>query len=187
VGVIASLYKLFRALNDCQNLHIIAAVVTGEDASAKLPCMTRDTRQKNARSVERIAAQDGGALFGLLKQARLHQKLDQLLKSELDSQMAEHCQVACVRNGRLLIFTPTPVWRTRLVLLSSGLLSRLRNKGYPGLTGIDVKVSPLLSDVDEIKKPKTLSPAAKKSLSRFAAACPDETLQAIAKRMAETE
>ena len=187
MGVIASLYKFFRGLNDRRNLNIFAAVVTGEDASAKLPGMTRDTRQKNARSVERIAAQDGGALFGLLKQARLHQKLDQLLKSELDSKMAEHCQVACVRNGRLLIFPPTPVWRTRLVLLSSGLLSRLRNKGYPGLTGIDVKVSPLINNVDVVKKPKNLTSAAKLSLSRFADACPDETLQAIAKRMAETE
>ena len=57
--------------------------------------MTRDSRQEKARTAERIAAQEGGALFGLLQQARLYQKLDRQLKAELDSEMSEHCQVAC--------------------------------------------------------------------------------------------
>jgi len=145
--------------------------------------MTRDAHHKKARTTERIAAQDGGALFGLLQQARLYQKLDKQLKAELDSEMAGHCQVACMRGGRLLVLTPTPVWRTRLMLLSSGLLSRLRNKGYPGLTGIDIKVSPLLSHDAPEKRPRTLSPAAKETLSRFAESCQDESLKAIAKKM----
>jgi len=145
--------------------------------------MTRDAKHEKARTAERIAAQEDGALFGLLQQARHYQKLDKQLKSELDPEMAAHCQVACVSGGRLLILTPTPVWRTRLMLLSSGLLSRLRNKGHPGLTGIDIKISPLLSPDEPEKPPRTLSPAARETLSRFAETCPDESLKAIAKQM----
>ena len=147
--------------------------------------MTRDANHEKARTAERVANREGSTLFGLLQHARLYQKLDKQLKAELDPEMAGHCQVACVRGGRLLILTPTPVWRTRLMLLSSGLLSRLRNKGHPGLTGIDVKVSPLLSHDAAEKKPRTLSPAARESLARFAETCPDESLKAIAKRMSE--
>ncbi len=159
--------------------------MTATGTSAKLPAMTRDSSQDKACTAGRIAAQEGGALSGLLQQALLYQKLDRQLKTEVDSQMADHCQVACVRGGRLLILTPTPVWRTRLILLSSGLLSRLRNKGHPGLTGIDIKVSPLLPREVPEKRPRTLSPAAKKTLSRFAETCSDESLKAIAKRMSE--
>lgn len=147
--------------------------------------MTPDSRRTKARTTEQIAAQEGGALLGLLQQARLYQKLDRQLKAELDAPMAGHCQVACVRGGRLLVLTPTPVWRTRLMLLSSGLLSRLRNSGHPGLIGIDVKVSPLLPRDEPRKEPRTLSPAAKTSLSRFADTCSDESLQAIARRMSK--
>ena len=168
-------------------MRYIVLKVTTAGTSAKLPAMTRNARQNKARTAERIAAEEGGALFGLLQQARLYQKLDRQLKAELDSHMARHCQVACVRSGRLLVLTPTPVWRTRLMLLSSGLLSRLRNKGHPGLTGIDIKVSPLLSHEEIEKRPRTLSPAAKESLSRFAETCSNESLKAIAKRMSESE
>ena len=148
--------------------------------------MTDNTRQQKALTAERIAAQAGGQLFDLLQQARHYQKLDRQLKSELDPQMAEHCQVACITGGRLLVLTPTPVWRTRLMLLSSKLLSRLRNKGYPGLAGIDIRISPLFPREDFEKKPGSLSSAARTSLSRFADACPDESLRAIARRMSES-
>ena len=153
--------------------------------SAKLTAMTRDAHYNKARSPDRISAQDGGTLFDLLQQARLYQKLDRQFKSELDPEMAAHCQVACLRNGRLLVLTPTPVWRTRLTLLSSALLSRLRNKGHPAMTGIDIKVSPLLSHDVPDKQPQELSAAARETLSRFAENCPDEKLRAIAKRMTD--
>ncbi len=161
--------------------------MTAIKTSAKLPAMTNDARLKKARTAGNIADRENSPLFGLLQQARLYQKLDRQLKAELDLQMAEHCQVACIRGGRLLVLTPTPVWRTRLVLLSSGLLSRLRNKGHLGLTGIDIKVSPLLPREELEKRPRKLSPAAKTSLSRFAESCSDESLQAIAKRMAGSD
>jgi len=160
--------------------------VTTTGTSAKLPAMTDEPRQKKALTAEHIAARAGGQLCDLLQQARHYQKLDRQLKTGLDPQMAEHCQVACIRGGRLLVLTPTPVWRTRLMLLSSELLSRLRNQGYPGLADIDIKVSPLVPREDFEKKPRELSSAARTSLSRFADACPDESLRAIARRMSDS-
>lgn len=126
-------------------------------------------------------------MSSLLQQARLYKDLNRQVKAVLDSQMAEHCQVSCVRNGQLVILTPTPVWRNRLMLLSSSLLSSLRNNGHPGLAGIEVKISPLQSDEKQEKQPRSLSPAAKTSLARFAESCQDPSLRAIARRLADSD
>ena len=53
-------------------------------------------------------------------------KLDRLIKSYLSPQLAQHCNVANLRNGAIILTTHTPSWNHQLRFLQNDLLEKVR-------------------------------------------------------------
>ncbi len=90
-----------------------------------------------------ILSQNDTPLARLLARAKQIEKLDELAKQYLNPQLAKHCQVCNLKNGRLIILTAKAVYATRLKYEIPELLMKLRQvEGFQHLAGIDCKVSP---------------------------------------------
>lgn len=90
-----------------------------------------------------ILSQADTPLGKLLEKARQLTELDKLTKQYLKPDLAKHCQVCNLKNGRLIIMTNKAVYATRLKYEIPELLASLRQlEGFQRLIGIDCKVSP---------------------------------------------
>lgn len=98
-----------------------------------------------------ILDQHDTPLGKLLAQARQIEKLDVLTKQFLNPNLAKHCQVCNLKNGRLIIATAKAVYATRLKYEIPELLAKLRQlDGFQQLTGIDCKVMPALEETSAL-------------------------------------
>jgi hypothetical protein len=106
----------------------------------------------------------GSSLGQLLKQARFLHQLDQLLSGFLPPDLAAQCQVAAVRQNRMVLISPTAAWATRLRMQSIQMLDFLHASGHAGIQSIDIRVAPIQRPAPEIRSRHPLSPAAKKAM-----------------------
>ena len=94
------------------------------------------------QKAESILSQPDTQLGRLLQRAKQIAELDILVKQYLDKNLAEHCTVCNLKNGRLMIITHSAAFATRLKYEIPSLLERLRQlDGFQKLTGIDCKIS----------------------------------------------
>ncbi len=113
---------------------------------------------------------------------KLHD-LNIFVKQYLTSPLVDHCQVANLRQGKLVLAVDSPVWATKLRFYLPELLSTLRQQPrFAGLAGIEVCVAPETLKTTEPSKitlpGRKMSNANRKMLLELAVSTKDERLKA---------
>ena len=131
------------------------------------------------KSVQALMKNHGPGLGRLLAHARVLDRLDQILASILDPNLSRHCQVAEFRDHCLILVCSNATFATRIRMISPQLLESFREEGDFGIERIEIRIAPVNRPQPEVRKRRTLSPAAIKALGRFASDSGDADIQAI--------
>jgi len=115
-----------------------------------------------------ILSKRGSSLGAVLTHARLLLQLQNLLTGSVDPSLADHFQVANLRQDRLILLTPTAAWSTRLRMETPNLLEVLRRAGLADVRVIEIRVAPLIEPPAKTREPKPLSAAATQALGSMA-------------------
>lgn len=132
---------------------------------------------------------NAGELRRLMDHAGQVQRASQVLRTYLDTPLAQHCQVANIKEGSVVIVADSPAWAAKLRFQVAGMLESLnKTQSFGTLRAIRVKVSPL----SEILPPapveqRTLSEHAAVVLKSAAYATEDAELRAILLRLAQRQ
>lgn len=115
-----------------------------------------------------ILSKRGSPLGGVLSHARLLLQLQNLLTGSVDPSLANHFQVANLRQNRLILLAPTAAWSTRLRMETPNLLAILHRAGQAEIREIEIRVAPLIEPPAKTRKMKPLSAAATQALDSMA-------------------
>lgn len=89
----------------------------------------------------------------LVNKASALNKLNQALLEKLDPALSPHCRVTNLRDGILILTTPSPAWGYKLRFAEMELLSTLRKEPeWCGLKSIQSRVRPLLQQDPYLKQ-----------------------------------
>ena len=125
----------------------------------------------------------GDALAHLGEHARWLGRLQSDLHKALDSRLADHCSVANVRAGVLIVHARNNSVGARLQLMRASLLTRLQRAGHP-ITGIRVTIRPLATPTAPVSEPRLLGAQGAAALTRLADSLPpDDPLRATLTRL----
>ena len=83
-----------------------------------------------------------GQLASLVHNINRINRLNQSLKVNLPSPLADHCVIAHIKDNQLVLAVDSGEWASRLRYEKLTLLSNLRNNGFANITGIDIIVNP---------------------------------------------
>jgi len=105
--------------------------------------LVKDQKQpKNAPvSVTQLMSGSDTSFGKILQRAKALNQLNQRVSGLLDKDLAKHCQVANVRDGKMIFTCTSPGYATRLKLQTGQLLDELETAGLEGINKIEVKVS----------------------------------------------
>ena len=131
-----------------------------------MPSNSRDRSRKVRHVAELVNSQSGG-MGKLLKQARSLQFLQKQLASLLEPEMASLVQVAVLRDGCLVLVTPSASLATRIRMDSNVLINSLRKFGIKGVSNIEIRVAPLPQTKRESRAKRGLPQAAKESMKHL--------------------
>jgi hypothetical protein len=123
-------------------------------------------------------------------------KLDQLdqiskfISKYLEPSLVNHCRVANLRDGILILSTTSPAWNHKLRFITLDLLSALRkNPLWSGLKAIEIRVDYLAQPENNIttnlKKPHPLSTENAKILLELAESISNPALASAIERLAK--
>jgi hypothetical protein len=115
-----------------------------------------------------VLSDPSSSLGATLNHARLLLKVQRLLADSVDPSLADHFQVANLRQNRLILLAPNASWATRLRMETQGLLQTLRRAGFAELADIEVRVAPLAEQPVSSRPAKPLSTAAEQALGSMA-------------------
>jgi hypothetical protein len=104
----------------------------------------------------------------VLSHARLLLQVQNLLTGSVDPSLANHFQVANLRQNRLILLAPTAAWSTRLRMETPNLLAILHRAGQAEIREIEIRVAPLIEPPAKTRKMKPLSEAATQALDSMA-------------------
>ena len=135
------------------------------------------------KSVQALMHTHNPGLGKLLAHARVLNRLDQILASILDPNLSCHCQVAEFRDHCLILVCSNATFATRLRMISPQLLDSFREEGDFGIERMEIRIAPVNRPQPEVRKKRTLSPAAVQALGRFASDSGDADIQAIFERI----
>jgi len=121
----------------------------------------------------------GPGLGQLIAHARVLDQLDQILTSILDPALSLQCQVADFRHQCLTLVCSNATFATRLKMISPQLLESFSEEGDFGIERLEIRIAPVNRPQPEVRKQRTLSPAAVQALGRFASDSGDADIQAI--------
>ncbi|MCO6521804.1 MAG: DUF721 domain-containing protein [Snodgrassella sp.] len=120
----------------------------------------------------------------LLTQSAHWQRLSTCLKQELPASMRAHFNVACVRDGCLVVIAHNSMAASRLRMVLPALLPQLQQIEAT-INSVKVKVQPPESKPEAVKR-ASLSPVARGALARSAQALPHHPeLAAALRRLSE--
>jgi hypothetical protein len=86
---------------------------------------------------------DSESGFGrIIKRARALERLNRRISGLLDDDLARHCQLANVRDHRMIFACDSPACATRLRMLAPDLLDQLHEAGMHEIEAIEVKMTP---------------------------------------------
>jgi len=131
------------------------------------------------KSIQTLMQKHNPGLGKLLAHARMLNRLDQILTSILDPNLSCHCQVAEFKDHCLILACSNATIATRIRMISPQLLDSFREEGDFGIERMEIRIAPVNRPQPEIRKKRTLSPAALKALGRFASDSGDAEIQAI--------
>ena len=125
------------------------------------------------------------------KVEKLHD-LNVLIKQYLPSPLVNHCQVANLRHGKLVLSVDSPVWATKLRFYMPELLAALRQQPrFAGLAGMDVCVAPEplpMAVAPKITLPvRKISDSNRRMLLELATSIKDERLKAALMALASAK
>lgn len=113
---------------------------------ARFPQSDKPASENTARRLSEIltgqGASQGTSLGGLLRRASLLAQLQNVLAGSLHPDLAANLQVANVRDGCLILATPSPAWATRLRMQSRQVLEILRGVGLSDVDRVEVRIVP---------------------------------------------
>lgn len=132
-----------------------------------------------SKSIQTLMQNQHPGLGKLLAHARVLNRLDQILTSILDPDLSCHCQVAEFKDHCLILACSNATFATRIRMISPQLLDSFREEGDFGIERMEIRIAPVNRPQPEIRKKRTLSPAALKALGRFASDSGDAEIQAI--------
>ena len=132
-----------------------------------------------SKSIQTLMQNQNPGLGKLLAHARVLNRLDQILTSILDPNLSCHCQVAEFKDHCLILACSNATFATRIRMISPQLLDSFREEGDFGIERMEIRIAPVNRPQPEIRKKRTLSPAALKALGRFASDSGDAEIQAI--------
>ncbi|MGB7452653.1 MAG: DUF721 domain-containing protein [Lysobacterales bacterium] len=135
------------------------------------------------KSVQTLMQTHNPGLGPLLAHARVLNRLDQILASILDSNLSCHCQVAEFKDHCLILVCSNATFATRIRMISPQLLDSFREECDLGIERIEIRIAPVNRPQPEVRKRRTLSPAAVQALGRFASDSGDAEIQAIFERI----
>jgi len=123
----------------------------------------------------------------ILDHARQLDRLDQLLTGLMEPELSQHVRVAALRDGCLVLITPSAAVATRLKMDGESLLTALRNTGTRGIDRLKIRTAPLPGRRELPRRRKHLPDVARQSLERFAQDSGDsEIFDLISKRDGKT-
>ena len=135
------------------------------------------------KSVQTLMQNQNPGLGRLLAHARVLNRLDQILASILDPNLSRHCQVAEYKDHCLILACSNATFATRIRMISPQLLDSFREEGDFGIERMEIRIAPVNRPQPEVRKKRTLSPAAVQALGRFASDSGDAEIQAIFERI----
>lgn len=91
-------------------------------------------------SVRELMTSTQGGFGDILKRARAIDRLNQRVSRLLESDLAQHCQLANVRNRTLIFACDSPACATRLRFHAPKLLDELHAAGLEEIEAIEVKM-----------------------------------------------
>ncbi len=99
---------------------------------------------KTKKTLEFLQSGEKNNIHTLIGKVNKIAELDRVLKAELEPPLRDHCRVANIRNGKLIIQADSPVWGSKLRFELTSLLTTLRKQSrFAGLAGIDFFVAPI--------------------------------------------
>lgn len=119
------------------------------------------------------------------------EELNTLLASKLDPSFVNHCRVANLRDGILILATTSPAWNHKLRFSSLDLLSQLRAEPrWSGLKSIEIRVDYLpnmeSASPQVVSRRAPLSKANAKLFEQLGENVSNPKLAAALKRLAQT-
>lgn len=109
---------------------------------------------KTKKTLEFLQSGEKNSINSLISRVKRIAELDPVIKAELSSPLRDHCRVANIRNGKVVIQADNPVWGSKLRFEIIPLLATLRKQPrFAGLAGIDFFVAPFA--VTEAIQPST--------------------------------
>ena len=124
-------------------------------------------KRPGARTVNAILGSRGGQVGKLLSQARAMSALEQQLARLLDAGMADLVRVATIRNGTLVLVTPSAALASRLKMDQASILKSLNSAAGLRLSSLQVRTAPIPRSQEETRKPRKAPPAAREVFERF--------------------
>ncbi|MEO5702933.1 MAG: DUF721 domain-containing protein [Gammaproteobacteria bacterium] len=96
------------------------------------------------KPVRKLLADGGEELRRLLARAESLQRASQVLRAHLDAPLAQHCQVANIKDGSVVIHADSPAWAAKLRFHVAGMLEKFnKSHSFGTVRAIRIKVSPL--------------------------------------------
>jgi hypothetical protein len=99
-------------------------------------------RKTEPISLNRLIGGRQGPLSGLLDHSRQIQHLTQALRQQLPAPMADHCRVANLRDGTLVLAADSPAWSSKIRFHADKLLKTLNKKFNLGVSKVRIIVVP---------------------------------------------
>lgn len=148
---------------------------------------------KTKKTLEFLQSGEKSNIQSLIDKVQKIATLDEIVKSELSSPLREHCRIANLRQGKLIIQADSPVWGSKLRFELTTLLSNLRKQPrFASLAGIDFFVAPFPTistkeSEPSHKKTSNISSKHRQLLRETADKVSDPKLKAVLKAIAEKE
>jgi hypothetical protein len=112
----------------------------------------------------------------LMPQARRLIELREVLAAVLPESLARCCSIANFKQGRVVIFAANGAIAAKLKLMLPTLLEQLSRRALE-VTGLEVSVQPLASDLQLVEKSAKISSEAALDLVRLCEQLPDSELK----------
>jgi len=112
----------------------------------------------------------------LLPQARRLIELREILAALLPQSLARNCSIANYKQGKVVIFAANGAIAAKLKLMLPTLSEQLSKRAME-VTGLEVRVQPLVSDPQVVEKAAKMSPEAASGLARLSEQLPDSELK----------
>lgn len=137
---------------------------------------------KRPRPISELLTSSGNFHI-LLSQAREQQLLLGRIREALPSPLDQHCQAVLGKEHRLILYTDSPAWASRLRFFSRNLLDQLSKTGLE-FDRVMVRVMALpVPKHRKPRQPQTLSPANARLVTQVAETIDDPLLGAALKRL----